>query len=70
MRVNSDPCVKIEVYMRVSEEKLSVFRVECKEVLQLRGSEPVLLQPVEFPASYGTKMFSALCTSARHLSLS
>lgn len=40
MRLNSNLCVKIEVHMRLSDEKLSEFRAECKEVLQLRGSEP------------------------------
>jgi hypothetical protein len=28
------------MYLRLSDEKLSDFRAECKEVLQLRGSEP------------------------------
>jgi len=40
VRLNSNLCLKTEVHMRLSEEKLSEFRAECKEVLQLRGSEP------------------------------
>jgi hypothetical protein len=40
VRLNSNLCVKVEVHMRLSDEKLSEFPAECKEVLQLRGSEP------------------------------
>ena len=40
VRLNSNLCVKIDVHMRLSDEKLCEFRAECKEVLQLRGSEP------------------------------
>jgi len=40
VELNSNVCVKIEVHKRLSDEKLSEFRADCKEVLQLRGSEP------------------------------
>jgi hypothetical protein len=32
VRLNSNPCVKIEVHMRFSDEKLSDFCAECKKV--------------------------------------
>jgi hypothetical protein len=40
VRLNCNLCLKTEVRMGLSEEKLIEFRAECKKVLQLRGSEP------------------------------
>jgi hypothetical protein len=71
VRLNSNLCVKIEVHMRLTKNSASsVQNVRRFYNFMDQNLKPKLLQPVKFPASYGTKSFNALFTRTRHLSVS